>query len=100
MLKLSLPGPMPPPETYRLDSPTSSPVKRRHKRAQPKTFVPSVEDRLESFMDKLSMWQLVRGLGSEDQNAASDAGDWMQKFCEEIVEPESVMFPRTVWIGG
>ncbi|KAJ7837693.1 hypothetical protein B0H13DRAFT_2421355 [Mycena leptocephala] len=53
MLKLSLPGPPSP-----LD--VSSPSKKRRKMGDPPP--PSLEDRLEAFMDKLSMWQLVNTL--------------------------------------
>ncbi|KAJ7114114.1 hypothetical protein C8R44DRAFT_231200 [Mycena epipterygia] len=77
LLKLSLPGPTPAPEI-------SSPAKKRRKLGEPPS--PSLEDRLESFMDKLSMWQLVSTL---DEGLLHRKGerDWMQMFCEDVVEP-------------
>ncbi|KAJ6568379.1 hypothetical protein DFH09DRAFT_433930 [Mycena vulgaris] len=47
---------------------------------------PSLEDRLEAFMDKLSMWQLVSNL-DEGLLHRKDDRDWMQVFCEDVVEP-------------
>ncbi|KAJ7173477.1 hypothetical protein C8R46DRAFT_1082932 [Mycena filopes] len=76
MLKLSLPGPPPPPDA-------SSPSKKRRKIGEPPA--PSLEDRLEAFMDKLSMWQLVSTLDTGLLHR-KDERDWMQVFCEEIVE--------------
>ena len=54
-------------------------------------------------MDKLAMWQLMQsvdstlGLGHEDptksaanglgQDKQKDDRDWMQTFCEDVVEP-------------
>jgi hypothetical protein len=87
MLKLSLPGPPPSNPARKHDSPASSPKKRRNAKLQVAT--PSVEDRLESFMDKLSMWQLIGGLEERKEEAAPR--DWMQTFCETVVEPEYVL---------
>ncbi|KIJ55839.1 hypothetical protein M422DRAFT_774740 [Sphaerobolus stellatus SS14] len=54
----------------------------------------SLEDRLEFFMDKLSLWQLVSSLGdsissqtSTSQPTHKTQRDWMQIFCEDVVEP-------------
>ncbi|KAJ7708973.1 hypothetical protein B0H17DRAFT_1124754 [Mycena rosella] len=77
MLKLSLPGPPPPPEI-------PSPSKKRRKLEDPRS--PSLEDRLEAFMDKLSMWQLVSTLNEGLLHRKGDR-DWMQTFFEEVVEP-------------
>ncbi|KAJ7233099.1 hypothetical protein C8J57DRAFT_1382948 [Mycena rebaudengoi] len=77
LLKLSLPGPMPLPAV-------DSPNKKRRKLGDPPP--PSLEDRLEAFMDKLSMWQLV-GTLEDDISRPKDGRDWMQTFCEELVEP-------------
>lgn len=77
MLKLSLPGPSPPSEL-------SSPTKKRRKLGDPPP--PSLEDRLEAFMDKLSMWQLVNTLDEGLLHRNGDR-DWMQVFCEDVVEP-------------
>ncbi|KAK7031697.1 hypothetical protein R3P38DRAFT_2925198 [Favolaschia claudopus] len=78
MLKLSLPGPLPPPD------PSSSPAKKRRKIGE--IPAPSLEDKLEAFMDKLSMWQLVSTL-DEGLLHRNTERDWMQVFCEDIVEP-------------
>ncbi|KAL1758874.1 hypothetical protein FB107DRAFT_206283 [Schizophyllum commune] len=87
----------------------SSPRKRRRKSPEPAPLAPEVY--LEAFMDKLSMWQLVRGLedGRRGEVQSMPAGlrakpnkggvagngkarqdderDWMQVFCEDVVEP-------------
>ncbi|KAJ7663892.1 hypothetical protein DFH06DRAFT_1087709 [Mycena polygramma] len=83
MLKLSLPGPPPPPEV-------SSPSKKRRKIGEPPP--PTLEDRLENFMDKLSMWQLVNHL-DEGLLHRNGERDWMQVFCEDVVEPR---FAKTI----
>ena len=44
-------------------------------------------------MDKLSMWQLVHGLESKGQTSTDGKKgdrDWMQIFCEDLVEPQCV----------
>ncbi|KAJ7237273.1 hypothetical protein B0H12DRAFT_108853 [Mycena haematopus] len=74
LLKLSLPGP---PEV-------PSPSKKRRKIGEPPAS--STEDRLEAFMDKLSMWQLVNTLDKGLLHRKDDR-DWMQVFCEDVVEP-------------
>ncbi|KAF7354841.1 hypothetical protein MSAN_01398500 [Mycena sanguinolenta] len=78
LLKLSLPG-LP---DVPLD--VSSPSKKRRKIGEPRA--PSLEDRLEAFMDKLSMWQLVNTLDQGMLHRKEDR-DWMQVFCEDVVEP-------------
>ncbi|KAJ7618982.1 hypothetical protein DFH06DRAFT_1362186 [Mycena polygramma] len=83
MLKLSLPGPSPPPDV-------SSPSKKRRKIGEPPP--PTLEDRLENFMDKLSMWQLVNHL-DEGLLHRNGERDWMQVFCEDVVEPR---FAKTI----
>ncbi|KAE9409198.1 hypothetical protein BT96DRAFT_1012792 [Gymnopus androsaceus JB14] len=84
LLILSLPGPLPPPP----QSPEMSSVKRR-KRPRKKTApIATPEDRLEAFMDKLSMWQLMGDLGTNEvATKAKDELDWIQSFCQNIVEP-------------
>lgn len=42
-------------------------------------------------MDKLAMWQLLRSIDDHDVNAPSngkskDDRDWMQVFCEDIIQ--------------
>ncbi|EIW74304.1 hypothetical protein CONPUDRAFT_160342 [Coniophora puteana RWD-64-598 SS2] len=86
LLKLSLPGPpVPLPAVTVLASPSKSRRKQRET-----TLVPSTEERLESFMDKISMWQLADASGADFQTQAQtkDEQDWMQKYCERIVEPQ------------
>ncbi|KAJ7237279.1 hypothetical protein B0H12DRAFT_1238237 [Mycena haematopus] len=76
LLKLSLPGP---PEV-------PSPSKKRRKIGEPPA--PSTEDRLEAFMDKLPMWQLVNPL--DKGLLASRALPW---FGLGIVKPRSGAIP-------
>ncbi|KAJ7065392.1 hypothetical protein C8F01DRAFT_1228746, partial [Mycena amicta] len=82
LLKLSLPGPAPPPDS------SESPRKKRRKIGEREPPPLSLEDRLEAFMDKLSMWQLMSTLdtGLRQRHDADDR-DWMQTFCVDIVEP-------------
>jgi hypothetical protein len=84
---LQHPSPPPPP-------PTASPKKRSRKKQLPAP-VP-LEDRLESLMDKLAMWQLLTSVSAEQyrrfnafegKNKLADDRDWMQRFCEDIVQP-------------
>ncbi|PCH39298.1 hypothetical protein WOLCODRAFT_40983, partial [Wolfiporia cocos MD-104 SS10] len=63
--------------------------KRKRKQAEaPRTLL--LEKVLELFMDKLSMWQLVASLDAEQVRPRTknkcDRYDWMQAFCEDIVE--------------
>ena len=92
MYKLSLPGPVPPPP------PSPGKKKRRRIEMEPD---PTTEDYLESFMDKLSTWQLVGTLDRPKPrlNAEKQAGnaksnmddrDWIQIFAEDVVEREYV----------
>ncbi|EJF61897.1 hypothetical protein DICSQDRAFT_85396, partial [Dichomitus squalens LYAD-421 SS1] len=85
-------------------SPTKS-KKRKHKdRGTGRALDPppqSLEERLESYMDKLAMWQLMHSVdsslnrGRHMSGSAADKGkgqqtddrDWMQVFCEDVVEP-------------
>ncbi|KAF8153284.1 hypothetical protein B0H34DRAFT_99246 [Crassisporium funariophilum] len=83
-LKLSLPGPLPsPPE----------PIKKPKRGARkPDIQTPTTEDRLEAFMDKLSMWQLVGALDPVYRPVASaerkEERDWIQIFTEDVVEQQ------------
>ena len=60
-----------------------------------------IEAHLESFMDKLSMWQLTSAfdrtvagheqtpkLHTKGKGRQFDERDWMQVFCEAVVEPQ------------
>lgn len=79
-----------------------SPSKKRRrprKEATPPLPTLALEEYLELFMDKLSMWQLMATLDEQDaerkrakgKQKAVDERDWMQMFCEHIVEPRSVI---------
>ncbi|KAG5222617.1 hypothetical protein IMY05_C2478001300 [Salix suchowensis] len=78
MLRLTLPA-QPQPER--------SPKRRKRKG---RTYEPAnslaPEDILESFMDKLSAWQHIRNL--EPNASTKDDLDWMQTFCQDVVEPQ------------
>src|ERR1700728_3020138 len=95
LLKISLPGPCP----LDTDSASSPPKKGKGSKHQPKVIVPSVEERLESFMDKLSTWQLLGSLDvtTSDHSTSRTSNrpvkedrDWMQVFCEDLVETQYV----------
>lgn len=93
MLNLTL---LPVPETPS----TSSTPSRKRKRAAVDPL-PSLDERLEFFMDKLSMWQLTASLvplsGSQPSSSQPSSSqhpdpnenerDWTQTFCEDVVEP-------------
>lgn len=86
MLKLSLPGPQP----SRAEE--TSPEKRRKRRKKMDGIpVETDAERLESYMDKLSMWQLTASLDELSAGVAKGTQktdrDWAQAFCEDIVEP-------------
>jgi hypothetical protein len=95
-LILSLPGAKPASGVN--DAQTSPRIKRRlPDLTTQKVEAQSTRDRLESFMDKLSMWQLMHGLevglnSPKAQNKVKkDERDWMQIFCEELVEKQYVV---------
>ncbi|TEB36846.1 hypothetical protein FA13DRAFT_1088137 [Coprinellus micaceus] len=73
-LKLSLPAP-----------PQTDKGKRRRRRSFSAEV--TTEEYLEQFMDRLSMWQLLEAVQSTRGDKVEER-DWMQSFCEEIVEPE------------
>ncbi|KAJ8087009.1 hypothetical protein PM082_005834 [Marasmius tenuissimus] len=88
LLLLSLPGPSPPPPP---PPPELSSVKRRKQLRKKPAPTPSTEDRLESFMDKLSTWQLMVDLStspSKNKRRNEDDLDWMQSFCQNVIEPQ------------
>ncbi|EIW52549.1 uncharacterized protein TRAVEDRAFT_174632, partial [Trametes versicolor FP-101664 SS1] len=95
--------PLPPPL-----SPSKSKKRKRRARGKPQAPQPpsqTLEERLESYMDKLAMWQLMRSVDSTlgrgrghaqsaksaanglDAATAKDERDWMQAFYEDVVEP-------------
>lgn len=76
--------------------------KRREREAQPEQLPPPLEERLESYMDKMATWQLMQTVDSsldrtqgtrpsngkgKDKEKEQDGRDWMQAFCEDVVEP-------------
>jgi hypothetical protein len=63
-------------------------TKKKRQKERAKAIVPCAKERLESFMDKLSMWQLVINMNDSNKPAVEDERDWMQTFCENIVEPQ------------
>ncbi|KAI0086035.1 hypothetical protein BDY19DRAFT_895413 [Irpex rosettiformis] len=90
-----------------ISTPNPSPRKRKHvsSSSQDSLSAAALEECLEVLMDKLAMWQLIY---SVDLNAGGDGGvrqthrltsfhknkpkntddrDWMQIFCEDVVEP-------------
>ncbi|KAG1759292.1 hypothetical protein EDD22DRAFT_906895 [Suillus occidentalis] len=98
-LKLFLPGPctpLPPVEVPTTDNTsfisTATLVRsRKKKKEKSNLIIPSSIERLESFMDKLSMWQLVSLMDTsrtEITTRPKNERDWMQKFCEDVVEPQ------------
>lgn len=94
---------------FRLCHPTSYPVaestegksaspKKRKQRDQPPTL--SLEDKLESLMDKLAMWQLLRSIDNHGTNPSGngklkDGRDWMQIFYEGVVQ-ETFVHPLPI----
>ncbi|KIN96307.1 hypothetical protein M404DRAFT_1006817, partial [Pisolithus tinctorius Marx 270] len=94
LLKLSLPGPcrpLPPvtipPSGTGNDTKLAKNAKRKKEKSA--TVTPSPTERLESFMDKLSTWQLISKMDSQGMHGASpEERDWMQTFCEDVVEPQ------------
>ena len=55
--------------------------------------VTTLEDRVELFMDKLCVWQILASIPTPESShtvlhtTATDQRDWMQVFCEDVVEP-------------
>ncbi|KAF9443997.1 hypothetical protein P691DRAFT_678453 [Macrolepiota fuliginosa MF-IS2] len=77
MTKLSLPGPAPA---------AVQPGKRKRSRKEADPSPPTPEERLESFMDKLSVLQLTGHLETSGPQLNHNERDWAQIFCEDIVE--------------
>jgi DNA replication regulator SLD3 len=73
-------------------------AKKKRKKSNQKerlsTYIP-LEDRLESMMDKLAVWQLLSSIDKEQdrknqtkgKGRVDDDRDWMQRFCQDIVQP-------------
>jgi hypothetical protein len=97
LLKISLPGPCPSDPEPATSSPSK---KRRHQKRELRMPVPTTEERLESFMDKLSTWQLLGSLDAivpdrstlrTSNGPLKEDRDWMQVFCEDLVEIQYVL---------
>ncbi|KAI9460648.1 hypothetical protein HD554DRAFT_2132718 [Boletus coccyginus] len=87
LLKLSLPGPCTPLAPVKIPANDVVPsTKKKRQKERAKVIIPSAQERLESFMDKLSMWQLVINVNDANKPADRDERDWMQAFCENVVE--------------
>ncbi|KDR70955.1 hypothetical protein GALMADRAFT_144421 [Galerina marginata CBS 339.88] len=77
LYKLSLPGP-PPPEKKK---------KKRFKVIPEPTL--TTEDHLETFMDKLSTWQLIGALDrTKPATGKTEERHWTQAFVQDVVERE------------
>ncbi|EIN09395.1 hypothetical protein PUNSTDRAFT_133189 [Punctularia strigosozonata HHB-11173 SS5] len=93
MLKLSLPGPFP--TITKAQASTETRMKKRKQTNEvfeQNEIASLLEGRLESFMDKLSVWQLVASMTSEKNHVPESAGqdrprDWQQMFAEDVVDP-------------
>ncbi len=101
LLKFSLPGPQPPlAESNNIESTSKFKKRKRSASSSPPEPILTAEDHLESFMDKLAMWQLVErvdgalnstntGQTKIDENKKNqDDRDWTQIFAEDVVEPQ------------
>ncbi|THH26878.1 hypothetical protein EUX98_g7310 [Antrodiella citrinella] len=102
---LSLSEPPKDDETFGDPTLLTSPKKRKKASTPLEPTLPYelLEDRLEGFMDKLSMWQLTDALekaqrpnvdhnkqtlpNSKGKGKQTDEHDRMQVFCEDVVEP-------------
>jgi hypothetical protein len=92
MLKLDLPEPLSLPIPRPLPS---SRVTKRPRLQPPTTDEDStpraiLEDRLESLMDRLMLWQMT--LPDPEENKDDDGlskpiRDWTQVFCDDVVQP-------------
>lgn len=79
MTKLSLPGPPPV-----VSQPQSK--KRRRPRKEADSPQPTPRERLEGFMDKLSMLQLAGHLETNGPKLNHNEKDWAQTFCEDVAD--------------
>lgn len=92
LLKLSIPGP-------KSAAPGKSSKKQKKKQSRRELSPETDEERLESYMDKIAMWQLISSLDSlpSSQTFGSSKGKakadrhWAQVFCEDVVEPLYVL---------
>ncbi|KAG1866203.1 hypothetical protein F4604DRAFT_1779315 [Suillus subluteus] len=81
---------VPPTDSTHFISPAKPSGSRKKRKERPNLIIPSSIERLESFMDKLSTWQLVSLMNTsrtEIMTRHKNERDWMQKFCEDVVEP-------------
>lgn len=86
LLKLSLPGPCTPLPPVKMPANDVVPsTKKKRTKEQTKVVIPTAQERLESFMDKLSIWQLVIKMNDSNKLSNKDEHDWTQTFCENVV---------------
>jgi hypothetical protein len=69
----------------RKPSSNGSPRKRRRFEVEEEEPDPTLDDHLETLMDKLCVWQLVNSLDVIDPD--NHENDWVQEFCVNVVEP-------------
>lgn len=83
-------------------SPSKRGKRRSHENGEPELSRETLEEQLEMFMDRVAMWQLMGSLDEREgggshsaksavptakgKGKATDDRDWMQAFCEDIVE--------------
>lgn len=95
LFKLSLPGPQPAPTAE--SNNTMSKKRKRPAIYDPPEPILTADDHLETFMDKLAIWQLVERVdgalnktntGLDKKRKNLDDRHWTQIFAEDIVEPQ------------
>jgi len=97
MFKLSLPQHCSPPSLDHDDTLKASRSGKRKRASEPTEPTLNVEEQLETFMDKLAMWQLVGRVDDafdhdplptkNVERISKDERDWTQIFVEDVVEP-------------
>jgi hypothetical protein len=96
MLKLSLPGAFTIPSVKKLPSSRASKRRLLQPSSSEEDNSPQaiLEDRLESLMDRLMLWQMSMP-DVEETNEKDGVGkpirDWTQIFCDEIIQPQYVI---------
>ncbi|KAG0699748.1 hypothetical protein DFH29DRAFT_1001767 [Suillus ampliporus] len=100
--------PLPPVEVLPADNilPVIPSRSRQRKKETPNLITPSSAECLESFMDKLSMWQLVSLMDTSRThgNRYKNERDWMQTFTPKLPEQctllRSKLFPFSPFSDG
>ncbi|KIY73933.1 hypothetical protein CYLTODRAFT_416588 [Cylindrobasidium torrendii FP15055 ss-10] len=65
---------------------TSPRKKRKKQQEEPSLHKEFVEERILTYIDKLSTWQLVTSLDTHDKD--HDIQDWPQRFFTDVIEPQ------------